>query len=93
MAEVQDRAAGAVPLHLRDAHYPGASKLGHGKGYEYPHDAPQGWLAQQYLPDDLVGRRFYEPSPHGHEARVAQRLQELRDGNRAHEVTDTGSGR
>jgi putative ATPase len=74
MADVKERSAGAVPIHLRDAHYAGAKKLGHGKGYEYPHDAPEGWVPQQYLPDDLVDRRYYEPSSHGHEARVAERM-------------------
>jgi putative ATPase len=57
-----------VPVHLRDAHYQGAKSLGHGKGYEYPHDDPTGWVAQQYKPSELEGRRYYEPSPHGAEA-------------------------
>ena len=74
MADVQERTTGEVPIHLRDAHYAGAKRLGHGKGYEYPHDAPGGYVDQQYLPDDLVGRRYYEPSRQGLEARVADRL-------------------
>jgi putative ATPase len=74
MTEVRERAAGAVPLHLRDASYGGAKKLGHGKGYAYPHDDPTGWVDQQYLPDDLVGKHFYDPSPHGHEGRIRDRL-------------------
>ena len=74
MADVQERTTGEVPIHLRDAHYAGAKRLGHGKGYEYPHDAPDGFVDQQYLPDDLVGRRYYEPSRHGLEARIADRL-------------------
>ena len=74
MADVKERSAGAVPIHLRDAHYAGAKKLGHGKGYQYPHDAPDGWVQQQYLPDDLIDRRYYEPSTHGHEGRVAERM-------------------
>ena len=74
MADVQERAAGDVPIHLRDAHYAGAKRLGHGKGYSYPHDDPSGFVAQQYLPDDLVDRRYYEPSAHGNEARVAERM-------------------
>ncbi len=52
MQDVRDRPAGAVPPHLRDAHYPGAAKLGHGDGYVYPHDEPGGWVRQQYRPDD-----------------------------------------
>jgi putative ATPase len=74
MRTVQERSAGEVPLHLRDAHYGGAAKLGHGKGYQYPHDDPRGWVEQQYLPDDLRGTQFYEPSQHGHEGRIRQRL-------------------
>lgn len=68
------RAAGTgeVPPHLRDAHYQGAASLGHGKGYRLPHDEPAGWVEQQYLPDELVGTVFYEPSPHGREGRLAE---------------------
>ena len=57
-----------VPTHLRDAHYQGASALGHGVGYQYPHDAPAGWVAQRYLPDELGDVVFYEPTSHGREA-------------------------
>ena len=74
--DVHNGAVGEVPPHLRDAHYTGAASLGHGTGYEYPHDHPSGWVDQQYLPDPLVGRRWYEPSDHGAEARVAQRMAE-----------------
>ena len=52
MQDVRDQPAGAVPPHLRDSHYPGAAKLGHGEGYVYPHDEPDGWVRQQYRPDD-----------------------------------------
>ncbi|HEX9467635.1 MAG TPA: replication-associated recombination protein A, partial [Acidimicrobiia bacterium] len=67
MREVQERPAGAVPLHLRDSHYPGAAKLGHGEGYVYPHDAPEGWVPQQYRPDDVDGRveRYWRPTGRG----------------------------
>jgi putative ATPase len=64
---------GEVPPHLRDAHYKGAEGLGHGVGYDYPHSNPDGHADQQYLPDELVGRVFYEPSTHGHEADLAKR--------------------
>ena len=64
-AEVRDGATGEVPAHLRDTHYQGAAALGHGDSYQYPHDHDNGWVAQQYLPDALVGRRWYEPSGHG----------------------------
>ena len=75
-AEVREGAAGEVPAHLRDAHYQGARTLGHGAGYEYPHDDPRGWVPQQYLPDNLVGRRWYEPSEHGNEQEVRSRMDE-----------------
>jgi putative ATPase len=67
-ADVIERQAGAVPAHLRDAHYPGARTLGHGEGYQYPHDAPGGWVEQEYRPAEVAGRRYYEPSGHGAEA-------------------------
>ncbi|HXA63244.1 MAG TPA: replication-associated recombination protein A, partial [Streptosporangiaceae bacterium] len=63
-ADVQAGLIGAVPSHLRDAHYPGAKRLGHGKGYVYPHDLPEGIVAQQYAPDAINGRAYYEPSTH-----------------------------
>jgi putative ATPase len=71
--DVRDGAVGEVPAHLRDAHYAGAASIGHGTGYEYPHDHAPGTLDQQYLPDSLVGRRWYEPSDHGSEARLRGR--------------------
>jgi len=61
------RSAEPVPLHLRDAHYPGAKKLGHGKGYKYPHDYPSHQVEQQYRPQRYEGRRYYEPSDQGEE--------------------------
>ena len=72
--DVRNGAVGEVPPHLRDSHYQGAASLGHGAGYEYPHDHPAGWVAQQYLPDSLVDRRWYEPSDHGQEGAVAARM-------------------
>ncbi|MCX7620176.1 MAG: replication-associated recombination protein A [Acidimicrobiales bacterium] len=77
---VRERAGGAVPPHLRDSHYRGATALGHGSGYRYPHDHPSGHVAQQYLPDELVGERFYEPSQHGFEAQLIDRLSAWRNG-------------
>lgn len=64
-ADVRDLPAGAVPVHLRDAHYPGARNLGHGEGYRYPHDDPSGWVAQEYRPAAVAERRYYRPSGHG----------------------------
>jgi putative ATPase len=77
-ADVRQGLAGPVPKHLRDASYAGAARLGHGKGYQYPHDDPAGVLEQQYPPDTLVGRRYYEPSTHGAEARYAERSARIR---------------
>jgi putative ATPase len=68
----------AVPLHLRDTHYKGSEKLGHGEGYEYSHDHPGGWVDQRYLPED---RRYYEPVDRGHEAVIRRRMEELRKGH------------
>ncbi len=75
---VHNDAAGSVPVHLRDAHYQGARALGHGEGYRYPHDAPTSWVEQQYLPDEHLGRRFYEPGHHGDEAALVDRWRSRR---------------
>ena len=72
--DVRDVAVGEVPAHLRDAHYQGARSLGHGDGYEYPHDDPTGWVPQQYLPDELAGRRYYEPTRLGAEEAIGEVL-------------------
>ncbi len=61
---------GDVPKHLRDSHYSGAAGLGHGDGYQYPHDFPEGWVEQQYRPDKFDSRRYYKPSNHGEESAV-----------------------
>jgi putative ATPase len=76
----------AVPLHLRDASYKGAEQFGHGAGYEYSHNAPEGWTPQEYLPEE---RRYYEPVDRGHEAVIRQRLEELR--RRRREAGGSGS--
>jgi putative ATPase len=64
-----------VPLHLRDTHYKGSEKLGHGEDYQYSHDHPGGWVDQSYLPEE---RRYYEPVDRGHEAVIRARMEELR---------------
>jgi putative ATPase len=76
--DVRKGAIGSVPAHLRDGHYAGAAKLGNAQGYRYPHDVPEGVLTQQYAPDDLVGRDYYEPTGRGNERAVAERLPRLR---------------
>jgi putative ATPase len=70
-----------VPVHLRDAHYPGARVLGHGKGYRYPHDDPRGWVEQDYRPPEVAGHVYYEPSRHGAEADIARRLRQRHGGD------------
>lgn len=78
IADVRAGGFGRVPMHLRDAHYPGAKRLGHGKAYKYAHDSDIGIVTQQYLPDELVGRRYYEPTSHGAERDVSARLEKIR---------------
>jgi putative ATPase len=75
---VRERRTGSVPIHLRDAHYRGAKVLGHGEGYVYPHDAPQGWVPQEHLPAEVAGERFYRPSRHGVEPALYAMLQARR---------------
>lgn len=79
IADVRAGRGGAVPEHLRDAHYAGAKSLGHGNGYLYAHDQPHHVAAQQYLPDDLEGTRYYEPTENGHEAMLTKRLGVIRN--------------
>lgn len=64
---VKNEPTGGVPAYLKDAHYSGAKELGRGLTYMYPHDYPNHYVDQQYLPDELVGRRFYKPSENGYE--------------------------
>ncbi|MCR4962264.1 MAG: replication-associated recombination protein A [Firmicutes bacterium] len=69
-----------VPIHLRDANYEGAKRLGHGVGYKYPHDYPQNYVPQQYLPEGFEDKVYYRPTENGREARIKERLSELREG-------------
>ncbi|HWD61950.1 MAG TPA: replication-associated recombination protein A [Humibacter sp.] len=78
IADVRAGKIGRVPKHLRDGHYPGAKRLGHGKGYVYPHDDGLGVVRQQYLPDDLKNSVYYSPTEHGNEREIAVRLAKLR---------------
>jgi putative ATPase len=75
---VERQKAGAVPRHLRDASYRGAQRLGHGKGYVYPHDAPEGWVPQDYLPPEVAGEQFYRPGRHGAEPALNEALDQRR---------------
>ena len=75
----QNPGTGEVPMHLRDAHYSGASGLGHGVGYRYPHDDPNGWVDQQYRPSERVNEVYYAPSSHGAEPARWERWSEERN--------------
>ena len=76
---VRSRKIGEVPNHLKDAHYKGAQKLGHGVGYKYAHDYPEHYVKQQYLPDELMGTTFYEPSDNGYEKKIKAYLEHIRN--------------
>jgi putative ATPase len=75
---VREHGAKLPPPYLQDAHYPGAKKLGRGKGYVYSHDEPGGVADQPLMPEGLEGERFYEPTDRGFEQELGRRLEELR---------------
>ena len=68
-----------IPVHLQDAHYKGAAKLGHGLGYLYAHDYPNHYVKQQYLPYELSGREFYRPSGNGYEVKIKEHMKRLKE--------------
>ncbi len=76
--DIRNTPTGEVPLHLRDASYRGAASLGHGEGYDYPHDQPGGWVTQEYRPAEVADRVYYEPTDRGYEAEVAERMAAIR---------------
>jgi putative ATPase len=78
VADIRAGLGGPVPAHLRDAHYSGAKRLGHGQGYQYAHDDPRGVVQQQYAPDDIAGRDYYAPTDRGGERGMSERLARLR---------------
>jgi putative ATPase len=84
LAEVEAEGRTEVPNHLKDTSRDSAA-LGHGIGYKYPHEYPGHWVEQQYLPDVLKGRRYYEPSDQGYEREIRERLRKwrARSGNQA----------
>jgi putative ATPase len=88
---VRNQAASAVPKHLRDSSYRSARRLGHGVGYVYPHDAPEGWVPQQHLPAELHGARFYEPGRHGAEPALAELLERRRRESAEARISDAGT--
>jgi putative ATPase len=75
---VRDRRLGPVPIHLRDSNYMSNKVLGHGKGYVYPHEAPEGWVPQEHLPAEVAGEQFYRPSRHGAEPALYDSLRKRR---------------
>ena len=78
MRAVQETPQVTIPVHLQDAHYKGAAKLGHGKGYKYAHDYPGNYVEQQYMPYELNGREFYSPSGNGYEVKIKEHMKKLR---------------
>ena len=78
MQDASSPGEGRVPPHLRDAHYSGASGIGHGEGYEYPHNDPSGWVEQTYRPEEVESNVYYEPSEHGFEKQVMERMAKLK---------------
>jgi putative ATPase len=78
MGDIKAGKAGLVPAHLRDGHYSGAAALGNAQGYKYSHDDPDGVVAQQYPPDELVGVDYYRPTGRGGEREMSSRLDRLR---------------
>lgn len=77
--DVKNVQTSGIPNHLRDKHYPGAIKLGHGIGYKYAHDYPNHYVKQQYLPDELTGRKYYELSNNGQEAKLKKWLAYIKE--------------
>jgi putative ATPase len=78
MDDIKAGKAGLVPAHLRDGHYSGAAALGNAVGYRYSHDDPDGVVAQQYPPSELVDVDYYHPTGHGKEREIASRVERLR---------------
>lgn len=81
IAEVENNVQARVPAHLQDAHYSGHDDLGHGVGYKYAHDFPNHWVDQQYLPDEIKDKKFYEPSDLGVEKELKDRLEKIKNKN------------
>ena len=67
----------AIPVHLQDAHYKGAAKLGHGTGYKYAHDYPNHYVEQQYLPDEILGSRFLHLGTNGYEQKIRENFKKI----------------
>lgn len=79
---VEEQGSLPIPVHLQDAHYKGAAKLGHGQGYLYAHDYPDHYVRQQYLPYELSGKEFYHPSGNGYEVKVREHMKRLKESHK-----------
>ena len=77
--DVHSKPFSGVPLHLRDAHYKGAERLGYGKDYKYPHSYPGNYIPQDYLPPEFAEARYYRPTQNGREKAISELLQRLQD--------------
>ena len=86
--DVREQRTVPVPVHLRDSHYRGAKRLGHGEGYQYAHDAPEGWVDQDYLG---VDRTYYEPVDRGFESEIRQRMEAIRERRAGDSAPQEGS--
>lgn len=73
--DIKTKEIGKVPIHLRDAHYPGSKNMGHGIGYKYPHDYEGAYVEQDYLPSTFLGKKYYEPKDIGYEKDIKKRLE------------------
>lgn len=78
MKTVEETGNLPIPTHLQDAHYKGAAKLGHGTGYKYAHDYKNNYVEQQYLPYELNGKEFYQPSGNGYEVKIREHMQRIK---------------
>ena len=88
MQTVEQTGSLPIPVHLQDAHYKGAAKLGHGTGYKYAHDYPNHYVRQQYLPYELDGKEFYRPAGNGYEVKIQEHMRRLKA-----ESADAGESR
>ena len=79
MRAVKETKDTSVPVHLQDAHYRGAARLGHGEGYKYAHDYPNHYVSQQYLPYELSGKEFYHISGNGYEKKIREHMKRIRE--------------
>ena len=81
MADAEKGGFGPVPVHLRDTHYQGHQRIGSGEGYKYPHDFPNHWVRQEYMPPEVRGKKYYQPTEMGHEATILKNHQ-VREGKK-----------